>query len=300
MLIVTIIASVGAFPALANSEDFEATNVSSELNLANLMESEYADELVQAYETYSVEAYNQGKYVTMPLEIFMYNYNPTVFRSIENYTNIMMNDLNDCQTIESVMEISEEMRVAAEAKAQDTATPYASQGKWYYNCPELAKNNAYGVYDLLGSSVTSGDIVMDEDGLFGLTGHTGIVVGHFYSSIFQSYYVRVVEAVIDGVCYGILCDERVEQRDSYVYRVNTTTTKRIAAVEWACDQLGKPYLIVSGSNVNAQRANWYCSLLCYASYAAQSLYLVSYSDYQILPPRTLINSSYLTMMDIGR
>ena len=296
VLTTAMIMSVG-MPAFA--QEVTVTN-NDEMSLENYMSNAYIKELMQAYEEYSTEAAMQGTFVTIPLEIFVYEYEPSVYGNIENYFNNKIADLASCPTVDSVMELSEEIRLAAESIETEMVEPYSSGGKWYYNCPELAQANAYGKYDLLGFSVTSGDIVMDEDGLFGLTGHTGIVVGHFYSSVYQTYYVRVVEAVAGGVSYGILCDQRVDERDSYVYRVSTTDSVRLNAVDWACTQIGKPYLISAGSEVNAQRANWYCSLLCYASYAAQNLYLASYSEYQILPPRTLIASSYLTMTDIGR
>lgn len=232
VLMVTMIIGI-EFPAFAYQENISN---SDNINLTNYMFSACAEDLMRAYEKYSTEAAVQGKFVTIPLEVFVCEYESQIYGSIENYVSERINDLENCETIENVMRLSEEMRLALEKTQIEVDEPYSSGGKWYYNCPELARENAYGKYDLLGFSVTSGDIVMDEEGLFGLTGHTGIVVGHFYSSIYKSYYVRVVEAVADGVTYGILCDQRVDERNSYVYRVRTSDTVRLNAVDWACTQ----------------------------------------------------------------
>jgi len=61
----------------------------------------------------------------------------------------------------------------------------------------------------LGSAVVSGDLVHDDKGSFGITGHSAIVMDHYYSNMYKEYYVRVCEAVSAGVTYGILSDDRV-------------------------------------------------------------------------------------------
>ena|GEM_PF-3564694 len=49
----------------------------------------------------------------------------------------------------------------------------------------------------------------DDKGSFGITGHSAIVMDHYYSNMYKEYYVRVCEAVSAGVTYGILSDDRV-------------------------------------------------------------------------------------------
>ena len=96
ILISCITACIGGSPVLAFNEISEPTN---ELSLTNLMSKTSANDLVQAYETYSAEAYEQGKYVTIPLEIFMYNYNPSTSGDVDDYTNAMIKSLTSCPTI---------------------------------------------------------------------------------------------------------------------------------------------------------------------------------------------------------
>ncbi len=280
-------------PAFAETDIEYHNSLTSE----NYLTSPYIDELKQSYEEYSGIAYEKGKFVTVSLEDYVCGYNPYE-GNFDMYLENNILELDDCITLAEVRLQQEAMQNRINEYAKTNAT-YSSSTQWYYNCPELFVDNAYGKYDLLGSSIVSGDIVIDEKGSFGLTGHNALVVGHFYSNLLNTYYVRVVEAIADGVCYGILCDERVDDRDSYVYSVNASASNKIAAVNWAQTQLNKDYFINASTDVSSNRSTWYCSLLCYAAYNAQGIQLVNYSS-GILMPRTLVQSSYLTEVDIGK
>lgn len=258
------------------------------------------DSLKSAYEEYSKNAYLQGKFVSISLEEFVAAYDGET-QTIEDYLEDEESKLQGNVSLQEIYKQTEqiEARMMEDSfETNDGIQRSSGSAGWYYNCPELSQANAYGKYPkLLDNTIVAGDIVIDQEGLFGLTGHIAIVVGHYYSYIFQSYYVRVVEAISDGVKYGILCDERVDDRDSYVYRVYTTTAKRSAAVSWANSQIGKPYLIslsdYSQENITASRSNWYCSLLCYAAYKAQGINLGTMNGSTVLYPRNLIKSPYV-------
>lgn len=274
------------------------------LDFADYKDSINFPELEAAYREYSQKAGEMGKFVEISLEEFVCGYDAEQYSNVEQYLDISEQSLSSCQSIATVEKEAARMRLEAlQNAAMDNGgiEPYSSSGKWYYNCYDLIRDGVYGKYDLLGDQVTTGDIVMDEKGLFGLTGHTALVEGHYYSNIFQTYYVRVVEAISDGVCYGILSDDRVDERDSYVYRVSTTTAKCRAAINFARSQVGKAYKI-SGNykeNVRADRETWYCSLLCYAAYYNNGVDIGDKGNVPILAPKQLIRSSKLSQTDIG-
>ncbi len=237
------------------------------------------------------------------MEEFICGYNIQQYANVEKYYDSFIERLSNSKNILTIKQESERMRLSAlnECVYASDVTPYSSGGRWYYNCFDLIRDNAYGKYDILGDTVVTGDIVMDEKGLFGLTGHTALVAGHYYSNLYKTYYVRVVEAISDGVCYGILCDERIDDRNSYVYRVNTTVANRLAALSFAKSQIGKSYFIDGHyrENIGANRASWYCSLLCFASYYHQGVDIGDKGGYGTLYPRQLISSSKIYQMDIG-
>ena len=286
------------------------TDEGHKVSLENYESSSYFDALKDAYEEYSYHAYLQKKLVSVSLEEFVSGYSDK--KSIDDYRLEMETKLQNNLSLDEIQEQSKQIDERAvqdlteiqnaQYEEQDLVKPLGDT-PWYYNCPELSHPNAYGRYPkLLDDTIASGDVIIDQRGLFGITGHIAVVVGHYYSYAFKTYYVRVVEAVAGGVSYGILCDQRVDDRVSYVYRVSTDAAKRLAAVSWANSQIGKPYRLVfsdySKQNVKSSRADWYCSLLCYAAYKAQGVDIGTANGPTVLYPRKLILSPYMYEKDI--
>lgn len=98
-----------------------------------------------------------------------------------------------------------------------------------------------------------------------------------------------------------MSDDRVDERDSYVYRVNTSSANRLAASNFAKSQIGKGYFIEGHfrEDIDADRTHWYCSLLCFASYYHQGVDLGEKGGWGILYPGQLIESSKLSKTNIG-
>ena len=151
--------------------------------------------------------------------------------------------------------------------------------KWYDNIgtvekpnmlPHTADYSRYNIRDV----VVKGDIIYeDAGGITEITGHIAIVQGKFYDVSCSMYYIRTIEANLDGVVYGVLDDDRCDDKSSKVYKVTTATATQINdAVQFCKDQIGDAYnlgVIISPSgycntltSVNA----WYCSELVWAGY----------------------------------
>ena len=119
-------------------------------------------------------------------------------------------------------------------------------GKWYDNIgdssPKLNHAASYDKYNIL-STVKKGDIIEETEGLVAqVTGHIAIVQGKYWDSTYSQYYIRTIEAGINGVVYGVLDDERYDDRGVSVYYVTSaTSTQKTDAVTFCKNQLGKPY-----------------------------------------------------------
>jgi len=272
--------------------------LAAEVNLDNYDKHPNFEQLKDAYIEYSIQAKEMEKFVTLPLEYFILEYEEN---GIDNYLNSRILELKQNESIDEVHKQQAIIQSALEKEMQKEGMfdPQSVGGYWFYNCFEPIKPGNYTEYpELLGSSVISGDLVHDSNGSFGITGHSAIVMGHYYSNIFQEFYVRVCEAVSAGVCYGILSDDRVNNRATSVYRVNggANSSKRIAAANWVTSQIGKPWRVVDEyyktANLTQGRPNWYCSLLFFAAYKAQGIELDDQAGTYayFLMPQALINS----------
>lgn len=136
----------------------------------------------------------------------------------------------------------------------------------------------YDNYNIL-STVKKGDIIEETEGLVAqITGHIAIVQGKYWDPIYDQYYIRTIEAGIDGVVFGVLDDERYDERGVTVYYVRNATTSQInSAVGFAKIQIGKPYALdiplLTFCNYNVDASNWYCSELVWAAYYNQGINL---------------------------
>lgn len=185
--------------------------------------------------------------------------------------------------------------------------------KWYDNIgtvekpnmlPHTADYSRYNIRDV----VVKGDIIYeDAGGITEITGHIAIVQGKFYDVSCSMYYIRTIEANLDGVVYGVLDDDRCDEKSSKVYKVTTATATQINdAVQFCKDQIGDAYnlgVIISPSgycntltSVNA----WYCSELVWAGYYNAGINLDATSrPTNIYYPVMLASSNKLTRRTIS-
>lgn len=158
------------------------------------------------------------------------------------------------------------------AKRQVTFVPFSGGGDWYFNTgTTLPRAANYAKYNLL-NTVKAGDVIYEARGFYGLTGHTAIVEGTYYSSEFQQYYIRIVEANSSGVERGVLDDTRVDVREVSVLRVSgATNAMALNAANFCIGQLGKNYMIDFQKDTGENEADWYCSELVWAGYYRQGI-----------------------------
>ncbi len=171
---------------------------------------------------------------------------------------------------------------------------FGGASEWYYNTgTTLPKAANYSKYRLL-AKVKKGDIIYESKGGFGITGHTMIVEGKYYSSEYRQYYIRVVEALSIGVVRSVLDDSRVDEKNSIILRVrkaNDTVTSN--ATNFCISQLGKAYMIDFRKDRNLNEPDWYCSELVWAGYYNQGINIETKGKYNEpgITPRDIKNSS---------
>lgn len=271
---------------------FAADNVNIQLdvfheNLSDVQEVDITTlpNLEEAYRLYSEVAESEGKFVTLSLEEFIWNYNETT-GEIDEYLTENISAIDSLLDLDAIIFQEEEIdeQLATQMDSQNI-TPLSTL-QWWHNKSIIDQATTYGsTYNLLGKAIR-GDIVYESAGGFGITGHTAIVAGSYWSSTYSQYYIRCVEAISSGVCYGILCDTRFSQQKSYLDRPTApTTTQMKAAVAFAESQVGKSYsLLASTADLSSSRSNWYCSLLAYASYNSQGISLCTLPSSGYLMP----------------
>lgn len=143
----------------------------------------------------------------------------------------------------------------------------SSTVNWWYNTgTELPQEADYSKYNLI-DNIQVGDIVYEDNGGFGITGHIAIVEGVFYSEKYNQKYIRIIEAISKGVCRGVLDDARIDSKDVTILRVSSTDPNLgVSAVEFCKGQLGKAYMIDFQHDLDSDQEDWYCSELVWAAY----------------------------------
>lgn len=151
----------------------------------------------------------------------------------------------------------------------------SGSNKYYYNTGTTVKTSAtYDEYNLL-SVVKAGDIVYEANGGFGITGHIAYVEGIYcmpepgnYTNPKMYYNIRIIEAISEGVCYGILDDTRCDDKDVTILRYSSLTKNmRTKITYFIKQQIGKPYNLDLGQkDTSIDEEDWYCSELVWAGY----------------------------------
>ncbi len=148
----------------------------------------------------------------------------------------------------------------------------SSVDTWWYNTgTELPQKADYTNYGLT-LVVRAGDIIYEAAGGLGITGHAAIVEGLFYDSTQKQYYIRIIEAISDGVVRSVLDASRVDYKSATIYRVSgATTAQRKAAVDFCVSQLGDSYNLDFAKDTSSSESDWYCSELVWAAYKNQGI-----------------------------
>lgn len=229
-------------------------------------------ELVQAYEEIIEYAASNGIPLDLSLDTFLKEYQSSNYKKVSDYTDAYYDVL----------------------EGTDFALKSSGGDKWYYNTGTTLPQAAdYSSYNLL-NTVKRGDIIFEANGGFGITGHTAIVEGIYYSSTWQQYYIRVVEAIDEGVVRSVLDDERVNDKDVTVLRVSGASGAQITgAVDFCLSQLGKAYSLDFQKDTSASESDWYCSELVWAGYYNQGINVETTGLYNEpgITPRDIRNSS---------
>ncbi|MCM1130651.1 MAG: hypothetical protein NC310_02890 [Roseburia sp.] len=120
-------------------------------------------------------------------------------------------------------------------------------GEWWYNIMVDSKNREpslphpvdYSGSDLL-KYVKRGDLVYEGTGAAGITGHSAIVYDVLYDWYYRQEFIVIIEAVSDGVCYGLMTPNRFAKKEVEIYRLMNASESQIdGAIEFAKSQIGK-------------------------------------------------------------
>lgn len=232
------------------------------------------EKIVKAYENVINYASTNNISLDLSLETFVEEFEASNFTNLTEYEN----------TYYKIFE-----------KPQTTVIPrFSGSSKWYYNTgTSLPKAANYSKYNLL-DTVKKGDIIYESKGGFGITGHTMIVEGKYYSSKYKQYYIRVVEALNIGVARSVLDDSRVDEKNSHVLRVKGASDAIASnATDFCIGQLGKAYMIDFKKDTSPNEPDWYCSELVWAGYYNQGIDIETTGKYNEpgITPRDINNSS---------
>ena len=215
--------------------------------------------------------------------------------SLETFaTELYLSSLNPNEFVQKTKEEFSSLEINGNASIQ------SSGGYWYYNTGySLPQTPKYSKYNLL-ERVKKGDLIYDGQGSFGLTGHMAIVEGKFYDKNKDRFYIRVIEAISDGVCRSVLDDDRVDQRESLVLRVPSADSMvKDNAVLFAQSQVGKNYYIDLLHDTDYGVNDWYCSELVWASYYNSGIDLETPNTSAGVTPRELRDSSKTAYVNVS-
>lgn len=194
-------------------------------------------------------------------------------------------EIND-EIIESEINSSDDASVCSSSSSGD--------GYYWENTGEsLPRSIDYGNGELL-NYLKRGDIVFEG---MSTTNHSAIVEGIYYDSVYNQYYVRVIESVKNGgVCRGILTPDRMEVKQGEVYRITDATNSEIeGAFDFIYNQLGESYEIAVYKNPSDSNVDWYCSELIWAAFYHQGIYLDDDNN-SIVWPAELVDHDFTELV----
>jgi hypothetical protein len=225
-----------------------STDSNDELTLKNvsISSTDSNDELTlkNEYDKILNYAKNNNIKLDMTYEQFIKNYKESNYKNIEEYSKSYYSILNP--------------QLESNDKGRDA---------WYYNISTYLPNNAepdYSKYNLL-DTVEVGDIIYEKNGFYGLTGHIAIIEGIYTQH--NKTYIRIVEAIGDGVVRSVLDDTRVDDQKVSIYRVDDASAyNKYKALQFCINQIGDAYSLDLAKDTSSSEIDWYCSELVWAGY----------------------------------
>lgn len=234
-----------------------------------------------AYIDFTLRLDSLGIIPLTSIESFVSNYRNGDYDSIGSYVERMVST--------EQLWATQTAPIVTMSRTQNEANSARSTGgMWYDNIinasGDIELNHApyYGYYNLM-TKVKAGDIIQETKGslVTEITGHIAIVQGKYYDQDYLQYYIRTIEANPDGVVYGVLDDNRINNRGINIYYVSSANNSAITgAIEFCFNQIGKPYNYdglfgaISHCQVNGQSTSkWYCTELVWAAYYNQGINL---------------------------
>lgn len=263
-------------------------SISSEIVQVDMSSSDdgkilgYDDELLASYEELCKYTYDHKMNADISLETFSNEYIDGEYSSFDEYL----------QTYYRLLTIPETDILPLSSLSSDT-TWYYNTGTTLYNLPNYTKYNLLNI-------IQAGDIIYEDKGGSGITGHASIVQGIYYNSDYGQYYIRIIESIgyisgsgeADGVCYSVFDDDRFDRREATILRVSAATTaQKNSAISFCASQLGKDYALDLQKDTSVDQADWYCSELVWAAYKNQGINLETSNYEPGVTPHELRDSS---------
>jgi hypothetical protein len=242
-------------------------------------------ELMTAYENVMSYAQENNIPSDMTFDIFAAGYSEQEYSDVQAYEDVYY----------SIFKPELRAKLPQKLGPDSLRSSVSMAGEaWYYNIGTSLPQNAnpsYSKYNLL-TTVQKGDIVFEANGGFGITAHVAIVEGLYYDNVKNVTYIRVIEAIADGVVRSCLDDTRVDDKEVSIYRVTSSTNAvRNNAVNFCIGELGSSYNLDFAKDTSSSETDWYCSELVWASYKNQNINIETTS---------LLNEPGITPRDIMR
>ena len=236
----------------------DASEMDSDLSYSEYLEYKELEKIEESYRQFITDYANKNIILNLTFEDYQDYYEKATNIDIDSY--IVNLDENQSSVINPGIDTYGSISDGPLEYYYNTGLNYSP----LYN---------YSKYNIL-AKIKKGDMIFENKGFYGLSGHTAIVEGKIYQPYVKKYYIRLIEAISVGVCRGVLDSNRVDDRQVYVKRPkNVTSTQINNALDFARSQLGKPYKLDFKKNTSASEKNWYCSELYWASYYNQGINL---------------------------
>lgn len=195
--------------------------------------------------------------LNMDLETFVSEYKARPYTSVDEYLNVYYLLL-----------------VPMRENQPSTRSSSSGGSDYYYDIGTSLPTDVtpdYSEYNLL-STVQKGDLIYEANGGFGITGHIAIVEGFYHNEARDITYIRIIEAISDGVCRSLLDDTRVDEKAVTVLRVSgVDDTTKNSAISFCVGELGSSYSLDFQKDTSSSETNWYCSELVWAGYYNQGI-----------------------------
>ena len=312
-VIVAVVLVLSAFmpaaSAITHSQDIKEIGMAyfEAVALDDLEEEER--KLLEAYIAVADYAYLSNVELEISFELFVEKFRSSEYDLLEDFLTFILEFLRLQANEEPDTEVGEEpdaeIDEEPDAEVDEGFGARFGGSAYYYNTGlNLPGQATFGRYLLL-PNIRKGDILHEEAGFFGLTGHSGIVEGKFFCTSRRIFFPRIIESIDAGVVRSIIDDRRIDDRDGIILRVSSATTTQIHnAVQFAVSQLGKPYPTITfwnlaGRNPAANSTTWYCSELVWAAFFHQNINIDGNTSGTVWPRSIRDHSSTATISIIG-